>query len=105
MSQTPDQARVFEWLYAAVDEVNQQLRKAQRIDKSPGTLLTGEGGLLDSLGMLNLLVAIERRLEQQLGVSVTLADEESLSQDPSPFRSLSSLAEHIQRVVLRKQPA
>ena len=105
MSQTVDQARIFEWLYAAVDEVNRQLRKAQRIDKSPDTLLTGEGGVLDSLGMLNLLVAIERRIEQHSGLIVTLADEESLSQDPSPFRSLSSLAEHIQRVVDRKQPA
>ena len=42
-------------IFAAVDEVNQQLRRAQRLEKSPATVISGEGGRLDSLGLVNLI--------------------------------------------------
>jgi len=94
MSATVDKSKIVELLYAAVDDLNQQLRKDARLEKSPATILTGEGGRLDSLGLLNLLVFTEQRLETAFGVSVMLADDEAMAQDPSPFRNLDALTDH-----------
>jgi acyl carrier protein len=99
MSITVEKAKVVDLLFEAVDEVNQQLKKEQRLDKSLELALTGTGGRLDSLGMLNLIVHTEQRIDSVFGVSVMLADDEALAKDPSPFRTLGSFAEHIQAVV------
>ena len=93
-----DKAQVTQLVYAAVTEVNQQLRKAQRLDKSPDVVISGEGGRLDSLGLVNLIFAVEQKLEQQLGVTVTLADESALDN----FRTLGSLTDYVVNLLEKK---
>ena len=58
------------------------------------TPLFGEAGLLDSVGLVSLVVAVEQALEDELGVSVALADERARSQRSSPYRTVSSLADY-----------
>lgn len=97
MSPSIDRAQAEALVYAAVDQLNRQLRKPQRLDKSPSTPLAGGGA--DSLAVLNLLVLAEERIVKAYGVEVVLADEQALAAEPSPFRTLGSLAEHVQAVV------
>jgi acyl carrier protein len=59
------------------------------------TYLIGSGSLLDSLGLVNLIVDLEQRLADEYGISITLADERAMSQKHSPFRTVGSLAEYI----------
>jgi acyl carrier protein len=59
------------------------------------TYLIGSGSLLDSLGLVNLIVDLEQRLENEHGISITLADERAMSQKHSPFRTVGSLADYI----------
>jgi hypothetical protein len=99
MSASVDKSKVVELLYAAVDDLNQQLRKDQRLEKALEIRLVGEGGRLDSLGLLNLLVQTEQRIETVFGINVMLADDEAMSKDPSPFSTLGSLAEHVCHIV------
>jgi acyl carrier protein len=68
------------------------LEVGNRVDKD--TLLFGESGLLDSVGLVSLIVAVEQEIENDLGVSVVLADERAMSQANSPFRTLGALAEY-----------
>jgi acyl carrier protein len=89
----PDRTKILELVYASVDEVNQQLRRAQRLAKSEQTVISGEGGHLDSLGLVNLVFATEQKIEQELGVSLNLADGASLT--PNPFHTLGSLVDYI----------
>lgn len=56
------------------------------------TQLFGADGLLDSVGLVALVVAVEERLADELGIDVSLADERALSQQRSPYRTVSSLA-------------
>lgn len=56
------------------------------------TSLFGEDGLLDSVGLVSLVVAVEQALDDELGLQVWLADERALSQRSSPYRTISSLA-------------
>lgn len=56
------------------------------------TRLFGEAGLLDSVGLVSLVVAVEQALEDELGLTVSLADEHALSQRTSPYRTVQTLA-------------
>jgi len=59
------------------------------------TRLLGGDTMLDSLGLVELIVDVEQRLEAELGVAVTLADERAMSLRQSPFRTVDTLADYI----------
>lgn len=88
--------RALQAVYAAIDETNPMLRGKARLEKAPGTALIGPGSQLDSLGLVNLIVAVETRVEQDFGRSISLADAlGTLPPDGGPFKSVGALAEHI----------
>lgn len=89
-----DKAAILECLYAALDEVNEVVPPAQRLAKSPDAVLFGAEGKLDSFGLVNLIVTVERLIEDRLGVTVTLADEKAMSIKNSPFRTVDALADY-----------
>jgi len=91
-----DNQKIFEAIYIAIDEVNEQLPKGGQIEKTSDTPLFGSEGMLDSLGLVNLIVAIEQQVEEQLDAVVTLADEKAVSQRNSPFRTVGTLATYIE---------
>lgn len=71
---------------------------------SPSTLgadtpLFGREGVLDSLGLVALVVAVEQAIEDDYGVSVTLADERALSERKSPFATVGALAAYAARLI------
>ena len=61
---------------------------------SDQSALLGEGGLLDSLGLVTLIVDVEQDLADQAGITVTLGDDRAVSARHSPFRTVGSLAEY-----------
>ena len=78
-----------------LDELNQQLPDELQVSGSPETVLVGDGGTLDSLSLINLLVMLEDAAESKLGVSLSLVDEEIMTRDDGPYRTVASLAEWI----------
>lgn len=66
----------------------------QTADLEPGSILFGPGGVLDSLGLVELVLGVEEALHDRYGVLVTLADERAMSQRRSPFRSVQALADY-----------
>jgi acyl carrier protein len=63
------------------------------------TRLIGRKGVLDSMGLVTLIVDVEQRLEEEHDIVVVLADERAMSQKHSPFRSVGSLADYICQLV------
>ena len=59
------------------------------------TVIVGPGAVIDSIGVVSLIVDIEQRLEMEHEVSVTLANDRAMSQRNSPFRTPAVLADHI----------
>lgn len=59
-------------------------------------LYGGENGVLDSIALVSLIVAVEQAVEEKIGRTVLLADARATSQKNSPFRSVESLIELIQ---------
>lgn len=82
---------------AAVADVNLTLRKEETpLVSDPALVLVGEGGKLDSLGLVNFVVALDRRLAELGGRSVSVI-ELLTSGDAIPFDTLGSLRDLLVR--------
>jgi len=68
----------------------QGIEVSQNLDAN--TRLFGEGGLLDSMALVSLVIAVEQAVEDKYEVAVALADEKALSQRSSPYRTIGTLA-------------
>lgn len=75
----------------ALDELAAQGAQAPS-ELGPDTRLFGKEGLLDSMALVSLVMALEQEIADRFGAQVALADEKALSQKSSPFRTLGSLA-------------
>ena len=85
---------ILHTIFGAVDEVNQTLAEEQRLEKSPGTLLAGDNGSLDSLGMINFIVEVEGRVQKDFNLALNLV--EALDSPEEPMSSIGQLAEFIE---------
>lgn len=59
----------------------------------------GNDGILDSMGLVNLIVALEERIQDEYDVVITLADERAMSRNKSPFRTVATFAEYIEELL------
>jgi len=75
------------------DAVHQNGGDAAAVNEE--TVIVGPESVIDSIGVVSLIVDIEQRLEMEHGVSLTLANDRAMSQRNSPFRTPSVLADHI----------
>ena len=86
---------ILEAIYSAIDEINNQLPTAQQLAKQEDTIILGEGGTLDSLGTIQLLVAIEEHIATSVGGNVDLMDGNLLSLQDGSLQSIGSLTHFI----------
>ena len=57
---------------------------------------------MDSLGLVNLIIAIEQRLTEDLGVSVSLADRGLIFRKNGPLRTVATLADYIYDILKKR---
>ncbi|MFX0197624.1 MAG: hypothetical protein ACFFCW_16000 [Candidatus Hodarchaeota archaeon] len=77
--------------------------RPQITDLDESTRLIGRKAVLNSLGLVSLIVDIEQRLSDDYEISVTIADERAMSQEKSPFRTIGTLAEYISLLIKEHQ--
>ena len=63
------------------------------------TSLFGEQGILDSMGLVSTVIAVEQAIEEKYDASIGLADEKALSQKNSPYRTVTTLAEYAENLI------
>lgn len=90
---------VIDVIYESIDIVNEQIIDGPKIEKSKETILLGDASLVDSLSLVNLVVAIEDAVSRYVGKPVSLVDEELLSSTDQPLRSVGSLAVFIENKI------
>lgn len=90
-----DREKIKDIVYKAIDKINEGLPESQRLPKLPETCLFGDQGLLDSLGLVNLIVGLEKTLSKETGVFIALAQKRSLKNSINPFSTIGSLIDHI----------
>jgi len=78
-------------VYGALDVVNGTRAPDEQLPKTPDVALAGDGGSLDSLALVTLVLAVERAAAAATGTGVSLLDEQA---DPrmSAYRTPSTLA-------------
>ena len=60
----------------------------------PDTPLFGAAGVLDSIGLVSVVVELEQKVSELAGRDVSLMNDRALSHSRSPFRSVRTLAEY-----------
>lgn len=92
-------AVISKLVFDCIDQYQQELDN--RIDLSEGeqTRLFGGNAPLDSLSLVSLIVNIEETIENELGVSLILADEKAMSRRTSPFSRIVNLVDYIEELV------
>jgi len=85
----------YEIVVASLAEVFAQTGMTAPETINDDTVLVGTDPVLDSLGVVQLIVEVEQRVEQGHGISVTLANDKAMSQRNSPFRTVGVLADHV----------
>ncbi|MBF0201325.1 MAG: acyl carrier protein [Desulfamplus sp.] len=78
-------------------ELNEELEDKIDVDAREDAPLFGKEGILKSIELVNLIVAVEQAVEDQFDVFLTLADEKAMSQKTSPFKTIGALAAYIEK--------
>ena len=97
--------KIIKSIYRSIDEINHQFEDVKnKLDKSETTVLYGDNlssgkNKLDSLGLINFIVAVEQNIEDEFNIPITLADERAMSQENSPFKDVISLVEYIEKLI------
>lgn len=98
---TPD-PKIREIIFQVIDEVNESLTDDKKIRKSADGVLYGPDGGLDSLGLTIFIVALEQKLERELGLTVSLTEGMMTAPEESPLRSMNALIEHLSCLLGKK---
>jgi D-alanine--poly(phosphoribitol) ligase subunit 2 len=81
--------------FQCIEELNRQLPLEGKLQSSLDTILVGEGGVLDSLGLITFIVSIEEAVEEETGSHMALLKEEFLVDSEGPFRTIGSMVSWI----------
>ncbi|MEA1927337.1 MAG: hypothetical protein U9N73_03960 [Candidatus Auribacterota bacterium] len=82
--------KVMAVIFDAFDEVNQLQPADRKLEKSNDAPVLSQ---LNSLGMVNLIVAIENQIKDKFGVAISLTDEKALL--ANPLQTATTLADYI----------
>ena len=94
--------RIRNIVLEAIDELNEQLPSDRQLGNSNETALFGKSGAVDSFGLVNLLVAIEEKIDHEFGVSINIADLNMIAWDSNPFKSIGNLIDHVASILERR---
>ena len=91
------QEKIKQMLFSVVDELNLMRPPDEHLAKDMEMTLTGDAGILDSAGLINLIAVTEQKTAAELGRLLLLTDDRTLSQVNQVFRTLGTLADYIQQ--------
>jgi acyl carrier protein len=87
--------RAIEVVLASLASVREFASGGASAEYSEETVLVGNQAVLDSLGVVSLIIEVEQTLEIDDDLSLTLASDKAMSQKNSPFRTVGVLADYI----------
>ncbi len=87
--------KVFKCVINSIIEFNEELE--QKLDTSKGrdTELFGRNSVLDSLALVNLIVAVEENISDEFEKDITITSEKAMSRNVSPFKNVGTLIDYI----------
>jgi acyl carrier protein len=98
----PIDERISKAVFAAVDGLNEQLPPGTHVEKSLDAPLYGASGKLESLDFVTLIMEVEEKINAEFGTDITIADDNLLSKEKSPFSTLGTLIEYLRELLKEK---
>ncbi|MEL7546793.1 MAG: hypothetical protein AAGJ84_09085 [Pseudomonadota bacterium] len=89
-----NRTQALQAVYNAIEELNPQLQDDRQLQPDEHCLIFGEGAPLDSLDLVNLVMAVEQHIMDLTGDELVLASEAAMSRKRSPYRSVGALADY-----------
>jgi acyl carrier protein len=91
--------RALKVIFSSFDVHNADRDSSGKLMKAEDTTLFGDEAGLDSFELVRLILSIERDVNEEFGVAITLADEKAMSQRSSPFQSAGTMANYIVQLI------
>ena len=85
-------------IFEAIDEINLNLEDVQ-MEKNEDTVIFGNESVLDSMDLVHFISLIEEKIEDESGDYISIADENAMSLEVSPFRTVKTLNEYIKNLL------
>ena len=84
-----------EIIIVLIEVINEYFETQDINDKAnEETVLFGKDSILDSMGLVNIIIDIESRFLDE-DIEISLTSEKAMSRRNSPFRTVNSLADYI----------
>lgn len=93
------QQKIEKIIVEVLVELNEELENENLNNPTSETKLYGGSGALDSLALVSLITDLEERISDEFEKDIILADEKAMSQRISPFRSVETLTNYIQKLL------
>lgn len=90
-----DRSELIERIEQIVRDYRSELDGVSLSEINEYTRLFGREGVLDSLGLVNVVLEVEQMIGDKSGSPISLMDDRAMSQSRSPFRTVGSLADYI----------
>lgn len=90
-----DDAQIAALVIDSLHDVLSQADKPYPDGVGGDTYLIGRRSVVDSIGLVTLIIDLEQKLEEEHRISLTIADDRAMSQKNSPFLSVRSLTDYI----------
>ena len=85
-------------IFEAIDEINLSLEDVQ-MEKNEDTVIFGNESVLDSMDLVHFISLIEEKIEDETGDYISIADENAMALEVSPFRTVKTLNEYIKNLL------
>src|SRR3989475_3095696 len=97
-----DRDRITKAVYLAVDALNAELPAGVSVEKSPEAPLYGATGKLESLDFVTLIMEVEEKINAEFGTDITIAEDNLLSREKSPFSTLGTLNDYLHELLTKE---
>ena len=87
--------KISEILKQSITLFNDNSDNEYNLKYSDSSILFGNGGALDSIGLVNFVVSIEEVIENLTGESVVLGEDIALGNENNPFSTITSLENYL----------
>jgi acyl carrier protein len=88
---------LVELIIKSIDQII-EADEANVSNLSEATELVGEGTVIDSIALIELVTILEESIEKDFSVEVSLFDDEVFEEN-GPFRNIGSLGDHLVKLL------
>ncbi|MBQ7199604.1 MAG: acyl carrier protein [Selenomonadaceae bacterium] len=91
--------KISEIILNQIEQYNENLDEKVDLSEGEDTILFGQGGVLDSVDFVTLIIDIEQAVNDEYGENIVISNSRAMSRKNSPFRTVGTLADYIKELL------